>query len=74
MNRKLAADIKRSISADVKGDAVKRVLDVVPQKGGKKMNREEKVRSDVEADFSTQKKFLLMSYERAMHEEQLHLK
>lgn len=38
------------------------------------MSRYEKAKNEVETEFASQKKFLLMGYERAMHEEQLHLK
>ena len=67
--KKLAAELKTSISADLKGDAVKRVLDDVPVKGGKKIRKEDKIRSDVEEKFAIKKKFLINSYERALYEE-----
>jgi hypothetical protein len=73
VSKKLAAEVKKAISADLKG-TVKRVLDDTPAKTSKKMNREEKIRNEVEAFYATQKTFLLRGYERALFEEQIHLK
>lgn len=71
---RIAQEVKSAISADLKGDAVKRVLDNASSTTGKKISLQEKIRQEVEAKFADRKKFLLESYDRAIFEEQVHLK
>jgi hypothetical protein len=73
VSKKLAAEVKKQIDADLKG-TVKRVLDDVPSKSSKKLSREDKIRQEVEAKYADQKAFLLRGFDRAQFEEQVHLK
>lgn len=73
VSKKLAAELKKAVDADLKG-TVKRVLDDAPAKTSRKMSREDKIRAEVEAQFADQKAFLLRGYDRAQFEEQVHLK
>ncbi len=74
VDQRIATEVKKAISSDLKGDAVKRVLDNTSQVTGKKIGVQEKIRQEVEAKFADHKKFLLESYDRAIFEEQVHLK
>lgn len=71
--RRNGAAVKVKITADLKGDTVKRILDDTTVKGGKKTSRLEKIKAEVEEEFATKKKFLLEAYDRAKHEEKMHL-
>lgn len=51
VSKLLAAEVKKAVDADLKG-TVKRVLDDAPSKTSRKMNREEKIRNEVEAKYA----------------------